>query len=436
MTSPLEGTMETLRGFLRAVLTSRGVEINKAGKWKCFVHDDKDPSANFVPGTNETRWYCHGCSAGGDAIDAIHHLDGKATAGPGWVQTVKDLCDEFNVPFPELQDLTPEQQRESDIYRAYDKAAQLILSMKKSDLVEAKLASYAWSKKTVRALGVGGVTTCEKFLKAMEKMGFTRDFLAGIGLNDDRIFSPECLIFTLKDQLGRPVGFTGRWLLYEKHKQDMEAAIGEHGEESKEVRDLKKRGQNKYINTGSKNPLFKKKELLYGFHAARQSNSRSLYIFEGNPDGTTAYNEGLINSCALCGSAFSKEHLKLILDSGFNHMIYVMDPDPGGLESTRRFAQMCREELASKPGIRANIIDLPPGDEKVDPDLFIRRNGLARFSRLPLISYIAWAWKDAMDATDKLTIVNEPSAPLRYELMIQLAQITVGALYWVLLPGG
>jgi hypothetical protein len=86
-------------------------------------------------GTNETRWYCHGCSASGNIIDAVYYLDGKAIAGQGWLQTVKDLCDEFNVPFPELQDLTPEQQRETEIYRAYDKAAQLILSMKKSDRV-------------------------------------------------------------------------------------------------------------------------------------------------------------------------------------------------------------------------------------------------------------------------------------------------------------
>jgi DNA primase len=377
----------------------------------------------------------HNCGAGGDMLDAAHFTDGLPLSGPGWLsETLPRLCAEFGVELRyENKEVTPEQQREFDIYQAYERACRLVVTGKRSDLVEAKIAEYGWSGRTLRVFGIGGIESFDKFVRALTKMGYKKAFLAEIGLTDERIFRPECLIFTIKDAAGRPIGFSARYLYFEREQKRLEDIKAEKGDDSEEYSAARKATQPKYVNTGSKNPLYKKSETLFGFHASR-GTSKDLYVFEGNADAVTAYDRGLINSSAVCGSSFNDNHLGQILDSGVNHLICCFDGDKAGREASRKTAKLCEERLAGRPDVRAEFIDLvpPEGEKKTDPDAFVRTLGLAAFRKLARHSYLFWLWRDRMAESDGITVAAEaaqkilvqPDPLLRYDMLANLRELT------------
>src|SRR5207244_2801050 len=130
-----------------------------------------------------------------------------------------------------------------------------------------------------------------------------------------------------------------------------------------------------YVSTKD-HALYKKGQLLFGMHAAARA-SRTLYVFEGNSDCVTASDRGLVNSVAVCGNAFGEAHFELAIKQGFKHFVFAMDSDPGGMEGTRRTVALAGKYLSNKPDIRAEILELPSDNGKMDPDLYIREKGLA-----------------------------------------------------------
>src|SRR5207245_7724348 len=52
--------------------------------------------------------------------------------------------------------------------------------------------------------------------------GYSKEFLAEIGLVDNRRLRPECLIYTVRDGQGRPVAFAARFLEYEEQERKLE----------------------------------------------------------------------------------------------------------------------------------------------------------------------------------------------------------------------
>ena len=100
-------------------------------------------------------------------------------------------------------------------------------------------------------------------------------------------------MFPLYDVSGKVVGFSGR--IY------------------------KDNGQNKYLNT-KETPIFKKGELLYHYHVAKEECRKSKYvlIMEGFMDVIRASSIGLTNSVALMGTALTNEQITLIKKLSLN----------------------------------------------------------------------------------------------------------------------
>lgn len=421
-----------LKPFLLALLNSRGHDVNTKGFFRCPAHEETEGSAHFVPGSDQTKWKCMACSEGGDFFDALHFTDGLPRNGAGWIkETLPKACAEFGVELlTEDRELSAEEQKELDLVQAYEKASRILMSSQPSEAVQAKLTDYGWSQRTIRTFGIGGVSSTEKYLKALVKQGYTREWLTDVGLADGRIFRPECLIFTMKDKWGRPVGFSARYLGYENQEKVLKAIKEEHGADSAEFKAAAKKAQPKYVNT-STTAIYKKQTNLFGMHAAKNT-SKSLYIFEGNADLVSAFNRGLINSVAVCGNNFNDQHFAQAIEAGFVHFIFVMDGDTGGQEATSRAAHLCETYLADKLAIRADIVDLPAEDGKMDPDLFLRTFGLAKFRKLPRRSYQYWLWSERLAVSDNLTvageaaaqIVQQPNPLFRYDMLVNLHQLT------------
>ncbi len=236
-----------LRPHLHSYLTSQGVDFTAAGKFKCFVHDDTNPSAHLH--ANGQMWKCFGCGESGDILDASAILEGRPQTGPGWLKgTLVPLAQAFGIPVGDTE-LTEAEQKEFEIYRAHAQATRLLLTMTKSQLVTDKIASYKWSEKTLRTFGVGGVSSTAEYLKKMESAGYARPFLHEIGLDDTRIFNSQCLVYSVKDEHGETVGFSARNLTYDAALEEAKAAAEEHGADSKQAKNLREAIPAKYVNS-------------------------------------------------------------------------------------------------------------------------------------------------------------------------------------------
>ena len=155
-------------------------------------------------------------------------------------------------------------------------------------------------------------------------------------------------MFPLYDLTGKVVGFSGR--IY------------------------KDNGLNKYLNT-KETPIFKKGQLLYHYHIAREEcrKAKSVIVMEGFMDVIRASTIGVRNTVALMGTALTHEQLQLIKRLSTN-IILCLDGDDPGVHATLSVGDMFLDE-----GIEVKVLPLPNPD---DPDSFILNQGKEKFMNL------------------------------------------------------
>lgn len=155
------------------------------------------------------------------------------------------------------------------------------------------------------------------------------------------------LVFPVRDEEGRLVGFAGRWL---------------SGEEEKK----------KYVNSRT-SELYRKSELLYGLYEGREAIRRegSVFLVEGYKDVLAMHAAGFKHTVGLCGTILSKEHIALL--KRYTTSVRVMlDADKAGRKGTDETIPAFMGE-----GMEAVRIGLPEGD---DPDSLFRRLGKEAFA--------------------------------------------------------
>ena len=182
------------------------------------------------------------------------------------------------------------------------------------------------------------------------KKGFDQNTLNESGLlsfNDGGYYDmySKRIMFPLWDTSGKVVGFSGR--IY-------------HGEDI-----------SKYINT-KETPIFKKGELLYNYHRAKDEarKTKTIIVMEGFMDVIRAYVSGVKNVVATMGTAVTKEQALLIKRLAPN-IILCFDGDAAGEKAT--FA--CINEL-QKLGTTPQVVRL---EDNLDPDEYIQKFGKERF---------------------------------------------------------
>jgi len=417
---------------------SRFVQFKHGQNFSCIspTHADHDPSCGVVR-QNPELFHCFSCGVVGDIFVAANMLEGKPLRGPGFLtDNLFYLAKSFGMEVPHVE-LTPDEQHDVDTYRAYAMASQVIVASPKSDRVQAKLLEYGWSEKTMRDLGIGSVASFEQFMEQMTKtFGFNRQFLRNVDLDNKRMFNADCLIFTVCDEHGQPVGFASRNLLYNSLREDFDRVIAEYGVDSQEAKDAKAKLPPKFVNTeqaqgdetGLKNRIYQKSKRLFGFHKARH-NMPPLYIFEGYADCATAYNAGLHNGCAIGATAFTNGHYDMLMECGVDHVICNLDADEAGEKGIDRFIEIVKEHTQS--GLKVQILELPPGED--DPDCYIRKYGLGMFLDVQSTDIFAWELKRSIaagehpdKAFDRIVplIGNEPHSLRRQRMAESLSAAT------------
>lgn len=417
----LKLVIAALQDHIQPYLTQQGIDINRRFRCPNPDHNDSHPSAGLIPNSN--RGYCHACKASFDIFDLAVWLEGKPASGPGWLtETCKGLADKFNIDF-ETPQLSNEEMYELEVRNAYFHAYQIIRHFKSDQLsvpVQKKLAEMQWPQNLRYRMGIGGVLSFDDFLHRMTvQYGHSTKLLKDcdlLGNNAQRLFSSQNLIYTIRDEHGSPVGFSARNLLFEEEK-----AAGDS--DSK-----------KYIHTREDGTLFHKKTTLYNLDMAKR-HTGPIYVFEGQPDVVSMAAGGAACAVGTLGTSFTREHLDILMELGFRHIVTGLDNDKAGKEATKRVINLV-QECGAVVGLRLEVVTIPEGVK--DPDEYIRKfatfeEGVTAYRQLERTDIFAWSIKDQLEhGEDPFTvcettiplILNETSNVVRMRKVEQLARLT------------
>lgn len=408
-----DSVIEQLKPHLSEYLEEQGIDTSQNFLCPFPDHNDTIPSCNLVG--EGVRFWCHGCNRGGDILDTVHLFEDRPRVGLEWVQeTLKYLADKYDVEF-NTTGITKEQTFKLDYYRAYKAASKLLRSVgqEKNTAFQDELKARGWTAEALSKQDIGVVSSYADFRKALRKQGFSAQLLDSIGLDKKDLFCSDSLIYTWKDEKGRPVGFAARDLLYEKKTED-----------------AKKKGNkyrgSKYTNTRTTEiNIFQKGKSLYGLNGAIE-HGPIIYVFEGQADVITARCAGLHNCVAIGGNTLREDHIQLLKSTGIYDVVLCFDGDDSG---RKKLEQALEEQFAGNKDIRVRIVELPDGE---DPDSYIRTHGLQSFQELAHWSSFEWKLNKYEEEEDEIDIckamipyiVNEPSPVVQEQMVKTLASRT------------
>lgn len=443
----IDGIKERIKEYLPQYLTEQGHQPPSAYRYfKCINpdHNDTSPSCHVMPNTDDKLFHCFSCNVTGDIFLAASFLEDKPLSGRGFISdNLLYLAKKYGIDVPDLN-LTEDDLYEMDVYQAYANAANIIKAPKDmSDKAKAWLTERGWigtDNSALKRIGVGTVDSYDSYIQRMtQNYKHKYDFLETIDLTRKGLFGPDNIIFTVKDENGAPVGFAARNLRYEEQKEAYDTTrkqlLDTEGENSPKLEELFK--PSKYYNTSEKCPIYQKSKRLFNFNLAKK-HTPPLYVFEGYSDVVTAYMAGLKNCVSIGSTAFSRDHLDLILttDPPVKHIVFVLDADKAGNDGTKRFVELLEGAVGGHIGLRTEIIIMPEGSD--DPDAYIRKfsnieAGARAFRELEKIDIFTWKLRQgiksgqdplALAETSIPLIVNESNFLIRMDMTQKLAKIT------------
>jgi len=170
------------------------------------------------------------------------------------------------------------------------------------------------------------------------------------------------VIFPIRDNKGRVVGFGGRAL-------------------NDEIKP-------KYINSPD-SEVFHKNQLLYGLYEGRKDRAQNWLMVEGYMDVIALQQNGISGATATLGTASNADHLNILFKQN-NQITIAFDGDAAGQKAARRTLEIALPLL--NDGRELKFFVLP---KEHDPDSLIRKEGFETFQRIwqqsPLLSDFVFA---------------------------------------------
>ncbi len=333
------------------------VRLQRAGsgfKALCPFHKEKTPSFHVQP--QRQAFHCFGCHAGGDVFRFIMDIEGV-----DFPTAVKLLAKRAGMVLEWDGAASPSDGEDKEaLYRLLEQLVgfyQRVLRHSAGGAAREYLASRGLDGEPARRFRFGfAPTQAETLPRWAAKNGFRREQLLTAGMlaagdrpggNDFDRFRGRLMI-PICDELGRPVGFTGRVLRAEDHPA-------------------------KYVNS-PETPLFHKSRVLFALDQARKAivDTRRAVLCEGQLDTIRCHVAGIANVVAAQGTSVTEDHAR-ILNRYADEVVLVLDPDEAGRKAAVRSAQ-----LLVAAGLSVRIAALPEGE---DPDSLIRAGGPEAFLR-------------------------------------------------------
>ena len=375
----------------------RRVKLKKSGKNYmacCPFHKEKTPSFSVNP--EKQFFYCFGCGAGGNALGFL--MDYENLEFPAAVETLADSVG-MAVPREEVDNRRAEEERgQRSLYPLMTEVA---------NFYQQQLRTHPEKERAVDYLKGRGLTG--QVAKAFD-LGFAPpgwdNLLTSLGSSEERqqelkvggvLVENEAgrtydrfrdrIVFPIRDQRGRIIGFGGRVLGDDKPK---------------------------YLNS-PETPIFHKGRELYGLYQARQANRQldRAVIVEGYMDVIALAQHGITNAMATLGTATSQAHLEKLYRV-CPEVVFCFDGDEAGRQAARRAldaALPCMQD-----GRQARFLFLPEGE---DPDTLVRGEGADHFRSLianatPLESFLFDNLAEGLDTStlDGKARLSKLAAPL------------------------
>ncbi len=305
---------------------------------RCPFHEERTPS--FSVNAVDKLYYCFGCGAKGDAITFVRETENLDFAG-----AIEWLAERFRVQL-EYDDESPQQdaerRRRQRLLALLEQATSFyeryLWDTPAGEPVRAYLAGRGLAEEVCREFRLGLAPRGTKLVPKARAQGFTPQELAAAGLSrrGGDYFSGR-LLFPLTDARGRVVGFQARKL---SEDDPMRA---------------------KYVNS-PEGELFRKGDLLYGLHAARNAIAKQgrAVVVEGNTDVLALRQAGVEPVVASMGTALTERHVREL--GRLTRIVYLcFDADAAGEAATLRGM-----ELAHGEGLDVRVVALPPGTDPAD----------------------------------------------------------------------
>jgi DNA primase len=341
------------------IIDSR-VKLKKAGRnyqALCPFHDEKSPSFSVNP--DKQFYYCFGCGAGGNVVSFV--MDYERLDFP---QAIENLAHYYGLNVPR-EELNPQQEkaqkRKRDLYDILEGASrfyseQLSLAHNSQE-ANAYVRKRGLSQEIIKEFGIGFAPDgWDNLLNRLFKDQSDKVMMMDTGLiveNDKgRIYDRfrNRVMFPIRDNRGRVIGFGGRVMGNEKPK---------------------------YLNS-PETPIFHKGKELYGLYEARQAMRElpRILIVEGYMDVVSLAQHGIRYATATLGTASSIEHIEL----AFRHtaeLVFCFDGDEAGRKAAKRAFE--NSLPAIQDGRQIKFLFLPDGE---DPDTLVRDRGAEFFEEL------------------------------------------------------
>lgn len=308
----LEGLIETLRGKLREYLERIGTRFSSNGQqFQCprratHANNDSVLSCNFFP--DESHWHCFACDDEGDIFTAAHFLEQRPKDGLRWIaDTVLYLAEKLKAPY-EFQELTAEEKFQQQLFDALQETAELAhRGFLVTDTGKAYAYSRGWDETLARKF-LFGYCAYDKLLDRLQTKGYPPEVLRQAGLTNKALLDHR-LLFPIKDEHGRVIGFTGRTLLSKEQAKQQEVPL--------------------YINSDT-NSVYRKSRALFNIH---HIDGDTIWLVEGPADVISLDQHGVHNAVALCGVALTDDHFRLLTRKGIRTVIFCLDNDKKGREA-------------------------------------------------------------------------------------------------------
>ena len=311
----------------------------------CPFHNETAPS--FHVNAERGFFHCFGCKESGDVFGFLMKREGLS-----FVEALHQLARRAGIPIPETD---PKKFSRDEKLRAANRKAldyyQRALRGEAGYRARAYLKKRGVDQSTITEYGLGfAPDRWDDLITTLEKSGIQRATLLEAGLAREakrgghHDFFRNRLIVPIFDSQGRAAGFAGRSL---------------DGSEPK------------YINSPD-SPIYRKRSVLYGLHRARSAirRERSAILFEGYFDCLSAWQAGIAGAVAVCGTALTPDHAKL-LSAQTRDIVLAFDADAGGRRAT--FASL---PILLEAQLRVRVAPLSGGR---DPDDLIREEGADHF---------------------------------------------------------
>lgn len=299
----------------------------------CPFHNDHSPSMSIS--REKQIFRCFVCGATGNVITFVKDYEKVS-----FVEALEILAKRSGIPLNVKQRTI-----EDSPYKEDYEILNLALSFYKNNINSSKgalareyLNKRNLTKEVLDYFDIGLSLTNGLSESLSKKYGKTKLIKLGLAREDLKDIYINRIMFTIRDNYGNPVGFSGR--IYDDKSDDP-----------------------KYINS-RETEIFKKGKILYNFYRAKDfiRKKHEIIISEGFMEVIRLHTIGIDNAVALMGTSFTKEHLDIIKNTKAK-VVLNLDQDDAGKTATINIGRMLLSE-----GINSTVIifkDAKDADELI-----------------------------------------------------------------------